>query len=154
MYEIRALSLVAQHTIVIRDKVRVPDLPQWFARVFTETTAAISRASATIVGPPFARYRPLGAREFEVEAGFPVAEAMAADGEVIPSMLPAGPAIATWHIGPYDTMTPAYDAILAWMEREGAEPAGPPWETYHSQSDEDPATWRTEIVQPYRIFTE
>ena len=49
-------------------------------------------------------------------------------------------------------MAPAYQALASWVSSHGGEPAGDPWEVYFSDpaSEPDPATWRTEIVQPYR----
>ena len=44
----------------------------------------------------------------------------------------------------------ALEAIVAWLDREGRKPAGPPRETYLTDPGEnpDPETWRTEIAQP------
>lgn len=92
-------------------------------------------------------------RRFEVEAGFPVTAPITASGEVHPSALPGGPVATTIHIGPYDEMEPAYRALAEWIAEHGGEPAGDAWENYFSGpvSQPDPATWRTEIVQPYRV---
>ena len=148
MYEIERQTLVEQPTAVICDKVAVPDLPEWFGRVFSAVAAAIGRSGSTIAGPPFARYNQIGDEFFDVEAGFPVATPIRGNGDVVPSALPAGPAISTWHVGPYDTLTAGYDALSAWLEEHGATPSGPPWEVYVSEPQGDPATWRTLIVQP------
>lgn len=149
MYEIEQVTLHEQPTAVIRGKVAVADMPAWFGRVFGQVAAAVGRAGATITGPPFARYRMLGAAEFEVEAGFPVQGAFTADAEVEPSTLPAGPAVTTWHVGPYDGLGDAYAALEHWVAGAGAVAAVPPWECYFSEPTGDPATWRTLVVQPY-----
>ena len=75
---------------------------------------------------------------------------IAATGEVQPSALPGGPAIVTWHIGPYDALGGAYAALDAWVEAHGVTADGPAWEIYPSEPVGDPATWRTQVVQPYR----
>ena len=91
---------------------------------------------------------------FEVEAGFPVTPAIPGEGELEASMLPGGEAAATTHIGPYDAMRPTYEAITEWLGEHDAVPAGAPWEVYLSDPDDqpDPATWRTDIIQPYRAM--
>jgi effector-binding domain-containing protein len=68
-------------------------------------------------------------------------------------VLPAGPVAVTVHIGPYDAMEPAYAALASWVSGRGGQLAGDPWEVYFSDPEQrpDPSTWRTEIVQPYRI---
>ena len=47
-------------------------------------------------------------------------------------------------------MAPAYEALASWVSSCGGEPAGDLWEVCFSDpaSEPDPATWRTEIVQP------
>jgi effector-binding domain-containing protein len=49
-------------------------------------------------------------------------------------------------------MGPAYEALADWVERRGGELDGEAWEVYYSDPGEqpDPATWRTEVIQPYR----
>lgn len=73
-------------------------------------------------------------------------------GEVRPSSLPGGTVATTMHVGSYDQMEPAYEALAQWVKEHGQELAGDPWEVYFSDPsvEPDPATWRTEIVQPYR----
>ena len=50
-------------------------------------------------------------------------------------------------------MAPAYEALASWVSSHGGEPAGAPWEVYFSDPavEPDPATWHTEVVQPYRL---
>jgi effector-binding domain-containing protein len=89
---------------------------------------------------------------FEVEAGAPVPSRVDGEGGVRPSSLPGGQVAVTLHIGPYDAMRPAYEALLRWIGEQGGEPVGDAWEVYLSDPERypDPATWQTQIVQPYR----
>ncbi|OWY63184.1 hypothetical protein B7486_54480 [cyanobacterium TDX16] len=56
------------------------------------------------------------------------------------------------HVGPYDQVEPAYRAAAEWVTEHGGTLDGDAWEVYLSDPDvePDPATWRTEVVQPYR----
>ena len=94
----------------------------------------------------------LGEGRLEVEAGFPVSSPIEPNGDVQPSELPGGQVAVTVHVGPYDQMEPAYQALASWVTDHGGELAGDAWEVYFSDpsTEPDPATWRTEIVQPYR----
>ncbi len=154
MYEIEDRTLVEQPTMVMHGKVKLEDIPTFLGRVYHTVETQIREAGAHVVGLPFARYRPLDAeyREFEIEAGLPVVMAVAGHGEVEASHLPGGPAAVIIHTGPYERMEPAYEAVNSWMRERGAHSEGPAWEVYHTDPNEepDPATWRTEVVQPYR----
>lgn len=154
MYEIEERTLMPQPTMVVRGKVKLGDIPDFLGRVYCTVERQIREAGAHVAGCPFARYRPLDAefREFEIEAGVPVVLGVAGHGEVELSALPGGTAAVTVHVGPYERMEPAYQALTEWMEQAGVTPDGMAWEVYHTDPDEspDPATWETEIVQPYR----
>lgn len=154
MYEVETRNLDAQPTLVVRGKVAMAEIKDFLERAYHLIAERTAECGAHFAGPPFARYRPLDAEfsEFEVEAGFPVIVQVPCSGEVEPSELPAGPAAVTYHVGPYDEMKPAYDAVLAWVEEQGVVADGPAWEVYHSDpsAEPDPAGWRTEIIQPYR----
>ncbi|NNC92063.1 MAG: AraC family transcriptional regulator [Acidimicrobiia bacterium] len=153
MNEIEERVLVEQPTMVIHGKIKLEDIPSFLGRVYHTVESQIHQAGAHVVGEPFARYRALdsGYREFEIEAGLPVFMAVSGHGEVEASLLPGGPAAVMVHTGPYERMEPAYDAMSTWMQEHGVHPEGAAWEVYHTDPNgqPDPATWRTEIVQPY-----
>jgi effector-binding domain-containing protein len=52
----------------------------------------------------------------------------------------------------YDELAAAYGELADWIAERGEEPAGDPWEVYHSDpaKEPDPERWRTEIVMPVR----
>lgn len=154
MYEIEERTLVEQPTMVMHGKVKLEDIPAFLGRVYHTVESQIRGAGAHVAGEPFARYRPLDSeyREFEIEAGLPVVMAAAGHGEVEASSLPGGHAAVTVHTGPYERMEPAYAALSAWMQERGVHPDGPAWEVFYTDPNQgpDPATWRTEVVQPYR----
>lgn len=149
-YEIEQGTLKPRPTVVMREKVTVADMPAFFGRTYGLVAGAIHRAGGQIAGAPFARYRMIADGEFEVEAGFPVVAPVKVDGQAEASSLPGGPVVATWHVGPYSAMEPAYEALDTWLEQQGATATSPPWEVYYSEPTDDPSTWRTEIVQPCR----
>jgi effector-binding domain-containing protein len=151
-YEIQLRTLHEQPTAVRTATLPVAEFGPWLGKTLGGVATVITAHGAYPAGPPFARYHQLAADRFAVEAGFPVSAAIGADGDVLPSQLPGGPVAVTVHTGPYEQMAPAYEALAAWVSSHGGEPAGDPWEVYFSDpaAEPDPATWRTEIVQPYR----
>ena len=153
MYQVVSREVPEQKTLVRRAKVRGDAISEFLGPTYGAVAEVVAQGGFRFAGPPFARYRPLDEEfaEFEVEAGFPVAGEDTVAGDVELSSLPGGMVAVVIHIGPYDAMMPAYQAITDWLAERGARAEGPPWEVYHSDPDEqpDPATWRTEIHQPY-----
>jgi effector-binding domain-containing protein len=110
-------------------------------------------------GPPFWKYNVIDmARRLEVEAGWPVAGAVAGDGRVIAGVLPAGRYVMVRHVGHPDTLMAATKALLDWAAEKGLawdvspSPEGDRWaarlELYYSDpaSEPDMTKWETELA--------
>ena len=152
-YEIQPDTADEQPTAVSEATLPVDEIGPWMAKTYGAVAGVLAHTGVQPVGPPFSRFRRLDDGRFAVEAGFPVASPIDASGDVRGSSLPAGRVARTMHVGDYDEMEPAYDALASWVREQGGELVGDAWEIYYSDPEEepDPKSWRTEIVQPYRI---
>jgi effector-binding domain-containing protein len=69
-------------------------------------------------------------------------------GEVVSSATPDDVVVTAVHLGPYDRLHEAHDAIRQWCTNHGYSLAGPNWEVYgHWKEDwnRDPAQIRTDV---------
>jgi effector-binding domain-containing protein len=151
-YEITMRSLDEVETAVEYATLARADVSAWLGRAYSDIAAYLERKGAGPTGPPFARYRPVGPDTFEVEAGLPASTPVGGEGEIEPADLPAGPAATTEHVGFFDTIPAAYDALATWIRDNGNEPRGDAWEVYLTDpaAEPDHSKWRTEVVMPYR----
>ncbi len=151
-YTVHNEVVTDQPTAVTIATLSVDEIGGWLASAYDAVAGVIAARHAGPAGPPFARFHRHEDGEFTVEAGFPVTTEIEAVGQVQPGELAGGMVATTIHLGPYEAMEPAYEAVLTWIAEHGCEPAGDAWEVYFSDpaEDPDPAHWRTEIVQPYR----
>ncbi|MGH3663810.1 MAG: GyrI-like domain-containing protein [Micromonosporaceae bacterium] len=151
-YEVLSRHLSEQPVAVIKGRLPVEQASQWLPLAYREIFDHVRRQGVAIVGPPYARYL-MGPEQPEMEAGAPVARPVRDAGRVRSSLLPAGPAAVTVHVGPYEGLREAVRAVSLWVREHGAEPAGAHWEVYYSDPEQepDPNRWRTEVVQPYRV---
>lgn len=149
-YEITSRHLASQPTAVVRGEMPAAELGEWLADSYRGVQEHLDRIGMHPSGPPFARYTFLG-EDVAVEAGFPVASEIAGNGRVEPSALPGGPAAVTTHLGRYEDLEAAYDAVHDWLDTQGCTPAGPHWDVYFTDpnAEPDPAHWRTDVVAPY-----
>jgi effector-binding domain-containing protein len=153
-YDVTVRALPSKPALVIRGSMRQDELPAFFASAYGELYAYAARHGVMPDGPPFARYPNISnasaGAPITVEAGVTLPRAVDGDGRVEMSELPGGECAVTEHIGPYDAMEPAYQALEAWMRANRRAPAGGPWEVYHSDpaQEPDPQKWRTEIFWP------
>jgi effector-binding domain-containing protein len=118
-----------QPAAVVRGHVTVEELPAFLGGAFGEVAAALGAQHLVPAGPPFGRYR-LVDGGFDVEAGFPSSGPVSAAGRVEPAELPGGPVATTMHVGSYDDVGAAYQAVTDWVEAAGYVVVGDPWECY------------------------
>lgn len=151
-HHIEQRDLAPRTTAVLRSTLAVAGIGPFIGHAVEAVTTALAAQGIAATGPPFARYHRTGEGEFAVEAGLPTASAVAPRGEVLASSLPGGPVAVMTHVGPYDEMEPAYQALADWVAARGGAPAGDPWEVYLTDPEQepDPQRWRTEIVMPVR----
>jgi effector-binding domain-containing protein len=80
----------------------------------------------------------------DIDFGVQVASRFAPEGNVRCIETPAGEAATTVHVGPYDRLGDAHDAIHAWCAANGRNIAAASWEIYGDWND-DPAQLETTI---------
>lgn len=150
-YEVRTSQLAPQLTAVVRGEMTEAQLPLWLPEAYAAVFSYLATAGVPAIAPPFARYTFQG-DTVEVEAGAAVSEAVAGEGRVQPSSLPGGPAAMTTHIGSYEQLDKAVEAVTRWLGSRNLQPAGSHWEVYLTDpnAEPDPERWRTEVVVPYQ----
>lgn len=79
-----------------------------------------------------------------LEVGVEVDAPFAGHGEVTGSSTPGGRVATASHVGPYDRLSEAHAAVLAWCAANRLALAGPSWEVYGHWTD-DPEQLRTDV---------
>ncbi|MQY10561.1 hypothetical protein SRB5_06720 [Streptomyces sp. RB5] len=130
---------------------RIPEVLGW-----------LTRRGIAPAGPPFLRYELIEMdKQLVVEAGWPVAEAVAGDGTddgVRAGVLPGGRYVSLVHRGHPDQLIHVIKALLVWARERGLEwdmtptSEGERWgcrlESYRTDPREepDPSSWETELL--------
>lgn len=143
----------ATPVVSIRERLEPSQLPSFMDRVFGELYAAVPRLGLQPAGHPFTIYHAVGRDAIDAEVCAPVDRLPSQPlGELtLTARLVPGDRVATTiHVGPYDGLGEAYDAIERWVADSGHEQVGPMRERYLDGPDEtpDPIRYRTEIEIP------
>jgi len=146
-YEISVETRPEQHAAVVRAVVPLDELAGFLGAAFGEVGVVLAQQNLFPTGPPFGRYR-LVPDGFDVAAGFTTTAEVRPSGRVEPTLLPGGDIAETVHVGSYEGIADAYRAVAAWVDAEGREPTGDPWEIY--LDDPDVAAPRTVVCVPCR----
>ncbi|MGZ4437878.1 MAG: GyrI-like domain-containing protein [Nocardioides sp.] len=147
-YDVEMADLQEQPAAVIRAHVTHDGIPGFLGPAFGEVMAAVADQRLHPSGAPFARYRPTPDEGWDIEAGFPVSEAVAPEGRVEPAQLPGGTVALTMHVGDYAALGAAYGAVQDWLTVNGLVPDGEPWECYLDGPDVPQP--RTQVFFPCR----
>jgi effector-binding domain-containing protein len=150
-YECQLKQIKPQPILSIRGTTSIADLPKNIGAFLMEVWTYIEKNGGKPVGPPFTRYHSTDNLEaLDLEAGLPVADPMPGSARVKAGTLPGGEVIATDHIGSYEGLPNAGEALARWCKQEGRTAAGPNWEVYWTDpgAEKDPSKLRTEVVKP------
>jgi effector-binding domain-containing protein len=140
----------AQPAATIRTKCKFDEVSKTLASVLPEVMQHITASGGKLMGPPFTIYHSFGPDEIDLEAGMPVQNVIAAAGRVKNSELPAGRTVTVWHVGPYDKLGAAHDALQAHLAAQKLQARGGPYEIYWTDPGmvPDPAKWKTQLFAP------
>jgi effector-binding domain-containing protein len=130
-----------QPTAVVRAHSTQADLPRDIISSLDQVYAAVRQGLVAQQGQNVVLY--LNGPN-SIEVGIEVAGAFEAVGAVGPSTLPGGEVARALHVGPYDQLGVAHDAVQAWCKEHGLALAGPSWEIY-GDWEEDPSKLTTEV---------
>ena len=129
---------VSQPALSIRTKTQVQDLPQVFGEGYCAIAQYLGALQEEPAGPPFAIYYNDDMQNLDIEFGFPVIRRLAGKDEIQASETPGGKVATCLHIGPYNELEPAYNALSQWIEDNGYEATGVAFEKYLNDPDQTP----------------
>lgn len=145
-YEIEIRDVPAQHVATIRERVLMTKIGQAMGEGFGEVARAAEAAGAKVDGMPFAIYHKMDPQEVDVELGFPV-EGQVDAGRVHTTTLDGARVACTVHMGPYEELGAAYEALTRWVQEHGERAGGLPREVYLNEPTEDVVPL-TEVQMP------
>jgi effector-binding domain-containing protein len=143
-YEVRLQHFESIPVAVVRRQARADELSRLVPQCCGLVWNAL-RAQQVRGGRHVAIYWDDGIR---VEIGAEVNAPFAEQGELVRSATPGGTIASVTHLGPYDRLGAAHQAVQDWCKARNHRLAGPKWEIYdHWQSewDTDPSRIRTDV---------
>jgi effector-binding domain-containing protein len=126
------------------------DLQPTLSDTFRELYACVGAAGVSPAGPPFVIYHAgsVPGVRWEIDICAPVATPLIAPPCFEYIEMPSCIVVSLLHVGPYETLGGAYDAIDEYIREHGVEPAGPPREFYYSDPSVPPSETRTLVERP------
>lgn len=151
MYDVTIARETGRHLAVVRYDARPEDIPRKAGEAFGTVAAYLARIGVAVTGPAVSCYD-MDGDVFHVASGFVVSGPFEAGEGVELYQLPDGEVATTTHVGPYDELGKAYDALKQAARAQGreVEDAGLMWEEYWSGPEAPPEETRTVVFWPVR----
>lgn len=160
-YDVTLKEVPAEHLASVRGVHPIARLPEVIPREFDRIMAALRAEGVQPAGGALAIYHGWSGDTVDVEIAFTIKGVFFPQdvrsgakhrqrGGVQPSRVPGGKVLFTRHVGPYDQIAAAYDAIQAYARANNLELAGTMWEQYLTDQarEPDPGKHVTEVFWP------
>jgi len=148
-YQCELLDRQAQPALVVRTRAAVQNLSQVLGPAWGAIMQHAAKMGAQPSGPPYVAYHNMDMQDLDLEIGFPFPQTIQGEGEVAQGEVPGGKAAACLHVGPYDQIRGAYEALGAWMQTNGHVASGAAYEFYlNDPRTTPPAELQTQVVFP------
>jgi effector-binding domain-containing protein len=149
-YDIQISRESGRHVAVSSFEAPPDQVGEHQAAAFGAVAAYLARAGVDITGPAVSRYEPAGDNGFRVSSGFVVAGDFPAGDGVEHLRLPECEVGTTVHVGPYERLGDAYEALRRGVQNAGREidEPGPMWEEYLTGPETPPDQMRTVVTWP------
>ena len=136
--DVQVVQLPTQFLAAFREEVATADLAEAFARMFPGAFEQMQREGAPEMGVPTAVYHFMDSERADMSAGLEVGAGYSPEPPLAVLELPAGEAAKVDHYGPYEALSTAYEAIIAWSAENGRELSGEPRERYLTDPGAEP----------------
>ena len=143
-------EIESQPIVGIRTTTSMEEIAQAIGALFGEVMDYLNQNGLSPAGMPFTIYHEMDRDRLDMECGMPVASAVEGTERVRSGELPAGKMVTVTHMGPYEQLGQTWSALKDWMEKQGLQAAGAPWEVYVTDpgAEPDQSKWRTDIFFP------
>lgn len=152
-YDIVMKEVAPEHLASVRGTHAMAELPSVMQRDFARVMNALNAEGVQPSGGAVAVYHGWTEDTVDVEIGFTIHGVFFPQGrrsEVKPSRTPGGKVAFTTHVGSYEGLEKAYEAIQAYAKANGLKLADTMWERYLTDPAVEPDVNRhvTEVFWP------
>ncbi|WP_066639011.1 GyrI-like domain-containing protein [Desulfolucanica intricata] len=127
-----------QPVLSIRTRTSVDKLPKVLGDAYKLIMEYLDEIDEYPAGAPFTAYYNMDMQDLDVEIGFPVWDALPGKNEIKSSEIQEGRHAVTIHVGPYNKIESAYNALKQWIKDKGYTPTGVAYEFYLNDPAQTP----------------
>jgi effector-binding domain-containing protein len=147
-YEIQVVELEPQPVLVVEAQVAPPELGEVLGKILPKVFQYIHEQGQEMAGMPFLRYLNMD-DQFHIDAGIPTLKPVSGSDDILSKTLPGGRVATTLHLGSYETVGEAWNALFGWCSEQGIKQRMGGWDVYENDPTEvSPSEVRTRLHFP------
>jgi effector-binding domain-containing protein len=149
-YQVSTRELAEQSVVSVRERHSPAELPAFIPGSFGLLYGHLGVLGVAPAGAPFVIYHAIEPDAIDAEVCVPVPWPVSVSDELHSRVLPVMTVARTLHVGPYEELSVAYEALNEWITKNGFVAAGPVQERYLNDPGAvaSPADYQTEIEIP------
>jgi effector-binding domain-containing protein len=145
-YQIEVSDRPAKITLGIRKSSAAQDLPQVIPQICIAIMQYMGQNDPQDIEDAFVAYYNMDMQNLDVEIGFTTTKEVPGQGNIQRGSIPGGKAASVLHVGPYNGLGAAHDALHRWMAEKGFESATGYYELYLNDPQNTlPEALKTEV---------
>jgi effector-binding domain-containing protein len=149
-YRFRIKDVSPQRIVVRAARATATEWASTLEWLLADVWRYLNTFESVTVGPAMACLHETDDGQFEIAAGFPIAEPVEVVDEYALVEMTAGQAGTTLLEGPYERLPEAHSALHAWLTNQSHALTGDPWLIFWVTPDDVdlPSELRTELIWP------
>jgi effector-binding domain-containing protein len=151
-FSVEELEIPAQYILSIRDTATNTTISKKLIRMYRRIALFVNAKKMTPAGEPFTVYHSYSQNGFDIETCLPIISSIQSSSDVIFSELSSQKTVMVKYSGNNKNINLAYQALTNYINDNGLQIAGPPWEKYirNSIAESDTGNWQTNIYFPVK----
>lgn len=136
-------------TLAVNLTVPASGLPEAIGKTYAQIGAFMEAKGIPMTGAPYVLYRNMDMDALDIEIGFPAAPESEGEGDIRPSVIPAGRVVTTIHLGPYGELEKTYTKVSEFAAQRNITLSPWMYESYlNSPEDTPPEELQTQLYFP------
>jgi effector-binding domain-containing protein len=148
-HDIKVLNWPEKMYAVKREKISFNKLSKFFEESYQKIYSGLEKNHVKPLSAPCAIYYSFdeAIKQTDVAAAVPISQKIVKDVDYEVLTIPASEVVITTHVGPYDSLMPAYEALEEYLKEHHRE-KGLMMEEYvvGPSKEKDPEKWKTNVI--------
>lgn len=139
-----------QHVLSMKSTIHFDSYPKTAEQAYRKIKEFAEQKGIVFSGSPFVCFHNADLENLDVEMGFPTANSVVGNGEILGHTLPAQKVVSGVFLGAYEDTDPLMMDILQWIKDHGYEQQGEIYNYYLNDENRPASELLTQIVVPIK----